>query len=41
VWGETAWPIPLWQQAQAMTIAFDVENQLLRGAADRDGHGNP
>lgn len=22
------WPIPLWQQTQAMTIAFDVEDQL-------------
>ncbi len=26
--GETAWPIPLWQQAQAMRIAFEVERQL-------------
>ena len=32
VLGETAWPIPLWQQTQAMRIAFDVEAQLGSGA---------
>ena len=25
------WPIPLWQQVQAMTIAFEVEEQLQNG----------
>jgi predicted dehydrogenase len=33
VLGETAWPIPLWQQTQAMRIAFDVEAQLAGGAS--------
>jgi predicted dehydrogenase len=31
--GETAWPIPLWQQAQAMRIAFEVETLLHGGAS--------
>jgi len=25
------WPIPLWQQIQAMEIAFEVEDQLTNG----------
>jgi predicted dehydrogenase len=33
VLGETAWPVPLWQQAQAMRIAFQVEELLQRGAS--------
>jgi len=37
VLGETAWPIPLWQQAQAMRIAFEVEAQLRRGASPGPG----
>jgi predicted dehydrogenase/threonine dehydrogenase-like Zn-dependent dehydrogenase len=43
VLGETAWPIPLWQQTQAMRIAFRVEELLHRGtAADEcaDGYAN-
>ena len=27
---ETPWPIPLWQQVQAMRIAFKVEELLHR-----------
>ena len=39
VLGETAWPIPLWQQTQAMRIAFQVEELLQRGAPRRaDGY---
>ena len=29
--GETPWPIPFWQQAEAMTIAFNVETRLRAG----------
>lgn len=32
--GEAAWPIPWWQQAQAMQIAFDVET-CLHGASHK------
>jgi predicted dehydrogenase/threonine dehydrogenase-like Zn-dependent dehydrogenase len=28
--GKTAWPIPLWQQAQATRIGFQIEKLLLR-----------
>jgi len=28
--GESAWPIPLWQQLQAMRIAYSVETQFVR-----------
>jgi predicted dehydrogenase/threonine dehydrogenase-like Zn-dependent dehydrogenase len=31
--GDTAWPIPLWQQAQAMRIAFRVEELLHHGSS--------
>ena len=30
--GETEWPIPLWQQLQAMRIAFDVQRQIMAAA---------
>jgi predicted dehydrogenase/threonine dehydrogenase-like Zn-dependent dehydrogenase len=39
VLGETAWPIPLWQQAQAMRIAFRVEELLQRGAFEGNERG--
>ena len=35
--GETAWPIPLWQQAQAMRIAFEVEESIQRGGPSIEG----
>jgi len=31
--GETAWPIPWWQQAQAMRIAFRIQELLQHGPA--------
>jgi predicted dehydrogenase/threonine dehydrogenase-like Zn-dependent dehydrogenase len=39
VLGETPWPIPLAEQAQAMRIAFRVEELLRRGAAVESGSG--
>jgi hypothetical protein len=33
--GGGPWPIPLWQQLQAMEIAFDVEEQISPSAARR------
>jgi predicted dehydrogenase len=39
VLGETAWPIPLWQQAQAMRIAFRVEELLQRGVSEGNERG--
>jgi predicted dehydrogenase/threonine dehydrogenase-like Zn-dependent dehydrogenase len=39
VLGETPWPIPLAEQAQAMRIAFRVEELLRRGSAPQSGSG--